>query len=598
MGGFRLSMRRFFFLLFLVLFDTPSLVTAQSSGGHLLGTVTLDGVPLAFTIVDAFGPGELEVSGETDAQGNFDLNVSAGRWTLFPHSTSSVVLPLISLDIVEGQTIADIAIDVRQATQTISGAVVDLNQAPLIGVYVIAETNLNGVIYRKLAVTDGAGAYSLPVFDGGWSVYISFPAPPFIRFETQTVIVDGADLIANFEPIEPTAYFTGQVLSGGLPVPNVEVVASNASTFSLVAAISDENGRFELGVDSGTWSIEIQALGTNDSFISPTLARSIAQGQVISNLVFTLLVPTHTISGVVRNWDLQPVEHASVSGWMVIEGVTYVSRGLSLSDGTYSLPVVNGSWGLVAATFDVPGFRSSEASVVVDNADRTLDFFQSAISQHPVSLLVNVGAPAVFSVQTNAPGVISAYRWQVATGPNSWSDLTDDDTYTGTGTDTLTIPSAATVLSGKAYRVVVTYNGYDSVSRTATLVVSAFASFDSWRQAFFTTDQLDDPVISGPLATPANDGIGNLLKYAFDLNPFDTVSNPLPVPTLVPGYLILHYEALRSDLSYIVEASADLQTWSTPDVAVYSSGAFRSASYPVTDKPRAFLRLRVAPLVP
>ncbi|MCC6356174.1 MAG: hypothetical protein IT577_19995, partial [Verrucomicrobiae bacterium] len=44
-------------------------------------------------------------------------------------------------------------------------------------------------------------------------------------------------------------------------------------------------------------------------------------------------------------------------------------------------------------------------------------------------------------------------------------------------------------------------------------------NFAWWRESSFTAEQLADPACSGLLATPQNDGVPNLMKYAFNLDP-------------------------------------------------------------------------------
>src|SRR5690606_3264455 len=43
--------------------------------------------------------------------------------------------------------------------------------------------------------------------------------------------------------------------------------------------------------------------------------------------------------------------------------------------------------------------------------------------------------------------------------------------------------------------------------------------FDAWRTSHFTTEELADESISGPLADANGDGVANLLAYALNLDP-------------------------------------------------------------------------------
>ena len=62
------------------------------------------------------------------------------------------------------------------------------------------------------------------------------------------------------------------------------------------------------------------------------------------------------------------------------------------------------------------------------------------------------------------------------------------------------------------------------------LAASACAlTFDEWRAVHFSTAELADPAVSGTEANPAGDGLGNLLKYAFDLDPHAATIAGAPV---------------------------------------------------------------------
>ena len=71
----------------------------------------------------------------------------------------------------------------------------------------------------------------------------------------------------------------------------------------------------------------------------------------------------------------------------------------------------------------------------------------------------------------------------------------------------------------------------------------------------------------GELGNPANDGVSNLLKYAFNMNPLVPNRSGLPmVGTVTSGgsqYLSVTYttQPLAGDLTYSVQASTDLVNW-------------------------------------
>jgi len=83
--------------------------------------------------------------------------------------------------------------------------------------------------------------------------------------------------------------------------------------------------------------------------------------------------------------------------------------------------------------------------------------------------------------------------------------------------------------------------------------------FAGWAGGHFSPEQLDDPAVSGAFATPANDGVTNLEKYALGMaSPF--AFEPAKLPRLDPGFV---FDIINDDvdLTWRIEVSHDLQTW-------------------------------------
>lgn len=134
-------------------------------------------------------------------------------------------------------------------------------------------------------------------------------------------------------------------------------------------------------------------------------------------------------------------------------------------------------------------------------------------------------------------------------------------------------------------------------------------TFTAWRLREFATEELDNPATSGSSATPAGDGVSNLLKYAFGLAAKSPAAASMlpeldPLTGSPPAYF--HQErAGASDLSYQVEASSNLVTWNVPVVEVTRAtaaggwtGVWSRASLPA-NAARVFYRTRVAnPTIP
>lgn len=131
-------------------------------------------------------------------------------------------------------------------------------------------------------------------------------------------------------------------------------------------------------------------------------------------------------------------------------------------------------------------------------------------------------------------------------------------------------------------------------------------SFHTWSLRQFSSEELASGTITGPAATPANDGISNLLKYAFGLDA-KALAGPGFLPSIQTNPFTFHHDerAGAADLLYTVEASTDLVNWNVP-VIEQTRGSAVGGWIPVgsranvpTETPRVFYRSRVgAPNAP
>jgi len=146
----------------------------------------------------------------------------------------------------------------------------------------------------------------------------------------------------------------------------------------------------------------------------------------------------------------------------------------------------------------------------------------------------------------------------------------------------LTLTSGG-VLSGMP-TTVGTYTGTITASNgvgspaTQNFSITVVTAFVQWESLYFNAQQLSDPAISGAAAIPQHDGVPNLLKYLFNINPSVPMSAldraALPVTGMATNggnqYLTLTYRQYASErgLTVNVQTSSDLQSWQTvtPDI--------------------------------
>ncbi|MDP1578696.1 MAG: putative Ig domain-containing protein [Candidatus Didemnitutus sp.] len=208
------------------------------------------------------------------------------------------------------------------------------------------------------------------------------------------------------------------------------------------------------------------------------------------------------------------------------------------------------------------------------------------ISSHPLAQTKNVGESVTFSVvASGAP--VPTYQWRKAGNDISGATLSS-----------YTINSLVQADAGN-YSVNVTNAAGSALSNIAGLTVNA-SGFASYQQTHFTAGELMDANVSGPLVILTADGLSNLLKYALGLAPKATATTGLPQNSVVGNDWVYTYQrpADRSDLTYAVEVSTNLTTWTMTGVThelVSSLDGVESwrARVPLSTGANVFFRLKV-----
>jgi len=181
----------------------------------------------------------------------------------------------------------------------------------------------------------------------------------------------------------------------------------------------------------------------------------------------------------------------------------------------------------------------------------------------------------------NSPVQGGSYNALNVTGTATLSGTLELDATNYTSGETFTFVLKASTITGNFASVVSADPSIVIVSQTLsanhqslTVTVASLASFSQWESAYNIT--------SPAAATPENDGVPNLLKYLYDINPtvpmsaFDRAALPASDinTTTKPGtqYLTLTYRQgpYLTGMTVNVQTSPDLQTWTTvnpPDLS-------------------------------
>ena len=147
-------------------------ITYTTSAGALnavTGTIIADGSGVNGAWVSIFGTptgqtNTVQIGGQTDANGAFSINVPAGSYRLRVNKPGYVSPPASTLNVTGATSVGTLGISATG--QTITGTVT-LDSSPISGAFVDAASGSDGF---AVAQTDSAGAYSLPVGNGSWTL--------------------------------------------------------------------------------------------------------------------------------------------------------------------------------------------------------------------------------------------------------------------------------------------------------------------------------------------------------------------------------------------------------------------------------------------
>jgi hypothetical protein len=229
-------------------------------------------------------------------------------------------------------------------------------------------------------------------------------------------------------------------------------------------------------------------------------------------------------------------------------GATGLPNGLS----------IDGNSGVISGTPTATG--SSNVTISATNAGGT--------GSATLVLTVNPPAPVVNSAPTASAIKGSTFNYQI-TATNNPTGYDATGLPAGLSVDIGTgIISGTPSAAGTSSVTISASNAGGTGSATLTLTVNE--PFVGWQKQWFTDDEIaNHPEISGPNATPANDGITNLMKYALNLAPKVNGTAGLPVVSTTStggqNYLELSYTKViaANDITYTVEVSGNVQGWNS-----------------------------------
>lgn len=510
-------------------------------------------------------------------------------------------------------------LDQLAATALIYGSLRTPANAPVGFARIEGETN-GSPEYKANGLSDASGNYTLGVLPAAWRVH-ALAAGFVSREETTVVNTAPSAVLQNLVAYPVTAHLRGQVRDdANQPVGNVVVNATElvAGPSNLgTRAQADANGNFDLGVFGGggsntrTWTIMLNQSDDTQQYVSSTPSYAVQDGVDVNGITLTVYRITAHLRGQVLDELDQPINNVNVFA-SSLSGL--LTGNNTQGSGNFDLGLFAGTWMLGLSNIQGLGIipQANPNVTITNGVDQNGYIFRVRNSSGFISgTLRNASGQPIANVSVS--GVITVSGTLYA----STTMTAADGTYSfPVFNGTWSVALDAQALLNLGYLNPAGQNVFVNASVTGVdFVAPSRPTFASYQSATFTPAELMNPAISGITANPSGDGINNLLKYAFNLDPHFPIGHPpaypaptptgLPVTGILAGgggpFATITYRRLISplDLQYVVEQSTALATgFTTASVTediLASDGTIQiiRAKVPIGANPKMFLRLRV-----
>ena len=570
------------------------------SGSNVYGFTNIGGI--------AYSAGS-----QTDGSGHYSFPVIAGTWTVGVN-TSTLTFENQSA-VVSGPS-TTVNFSPLVLTSRFQGTVTN-NGTPVAGVQLSASPANGGPLFFQ-ATTNASGQFDLAVPAGNWTLRVQDNSLASLNVVAETL---NNRAIADDETVSGLSIrlqavtgaiggtvrdYSGNTAAGVFVSGNVTVGGVTYSRF----VQTNSSGVYSLPAINGVWNVQPNSQSLRFASRNVTVSGSATAdfnatvfNQQPSNLTVaaggngSFNVSAVAPSGAVAlQWQLSANGGES---WSAVPATAPYSGPTSSLLLLTAIPIeLNGVRYRCVATGDFGTENSVEATLTVDPAA-----IAPAFTQAPIDATVSLGQSATFIVTvTGTPA--PTLQWQRSTDDGfNWVPLSNDATHSGVGTDALTVVTSQATQSGDRYRAIATNSVTSVSSQHATLTLRP--DLNLWKSTYFTSEELANPAVSGDGAIYGADGLTNLLKYALGLNPKVDATTGLPVAGTTASEWTYTYQrpSDRSDLSYVVEVSSNLTSWTTEGVThvlVTSAEGTETwrATYPLAGHANAFFRLKVAPATP
>ena len=473
----------------------PSGVTLNPTTGVVAGTATVGGA-FAVTIQASNGVGAPATQAFTLTVNQGPVFTSANNATFSLGVASTFTLtasgtPAPTFGLVSGSFPPWAGLNTT--TGVISTVIPPSNTTGSPFSFVVSATNSAGSVTQSFTLTVGASSPAAitlnPVatavnvgLNASFTGAASGNPTPTLQWQRQPAGGGGFSNIPEASPYSGTTTGTLTItgVTAGMSGDQFQLVASNigATVTSTAAALS---------INAAIPAFVTQPTNTSVPVGNNALFTAVASGN-----------PTPTL-----RWQRLPVGGFVFSD--LNDDATY--SGTTSNVLTITTPTVgmSGDQFRCVAT-NINGTAQSNAATLTVTANAPV------ITLQPVPVSANVGAPVSFT--GNATGVPApTFRWQrQLSGTSTFVDLSDDGTYSGTQTTTLTIPAATAGMNGDLIRLVAINAGGSTPSNAVLLALNLGTTISTFAGQAGVSGAFDATGIAARLNNPsaiAVDSSGN-----------------------------------------------------------------------------------------
>jgi hypothetical protein len=443
-------------------------VTNAAYSQGFAGNVVNNGTNVSNAAVILFVPSANHINfvGGTMANnsGAYSMQAPPGTYVLMAAGSnflaSAATAPVLTLT--GGQTITT-NLTLTNATQTISGKIVDATNSSigLPGVIVPANSTTNN--WLALAFTDSSGNFSIGVRPDSWKLSKNesgVGAYGYVTTQNSKKADTSTGSVANVTISYPkaTALFYGTLKDNlNNPLSGVDMSDSDNSGQYESDSRTDANGYFTLGaICSNSWQVQVSSDSniafTNYNFSQPALDQNggtnLSCGQALQ-VNFGAQPATNHITGWVRDGSRNPLANIQVTAYSgPINGSVYQAQGLTDGSGNYSLNVAAGNWTVnlccgctggcdncLSTAYQCPGPQNlSNLGGSSNGVANFTAILCPALSIATPSTLPGAGLNVPYSFQFTNSGCSSPFTWSACSALPAGLNLNTSGNLAGTPT--------------------------------------------------------------------------------------------------------------------------------------------------------------------